>query len=430
MQRRFLIALFAASVLAVVFLPTLTDAQSSRCFAETGYCIEGVIRTYWERNGGLPVFGYPTTELRIETNNDGWTGPTQWFERDRLEDHGAEGVLAGRLGAGLLELQRRPWQTFPKVNNAPQGCRYFAITGHSLCEPFWSYWEQNGGLERFGYPITELFAANLPEWSGTVQYFERRRMEHHTELAGTQYEVLLGLLGNEVRAFAGGTPPQQPTLPPYPAPSPTRVTATPTASPTPLPPTTTPLPTPILPMPTDETADRPGPGVCLTAQDAELVRLVNAYRNANGLPSVAISKSLTHVAQAHVIDLHENEPDSGTDSRGLACNMHSWSNQGDWSPVCYTADHEYASGMWNKPREITKNVYTGDGYEIAYASSGTATAAGALSGWQSSSGHNAVIVERNGWGPWQAMGVAVYEHHAVVWFGKEVDPQGTITECR
>ncbi len=440
MQRRFLLAVFALLFLAIWLLPMVTRAQRTRCFAETGYCIEGVILTYWEQNGGLPVFGYPTTELRVETNNDGWTGPTQWFERDRLEDHGAEGVLAGRLGAGLLELQGRSWRDFPQVSAAPSGCRYFPVTGHSLCEPFQSYWEQNGGLERFGYPITEPFSATLDDWSGTIQYFERRRMEHHTELAGTRYEVLLGLLGNEVRAYASGRP-EQPSVPPaYPAPSaspvvtatplPSPILPTPEVSPSPVPPTATVSPSPVPPTPTAATADYPTPGTCLTAQEAELARLVNDYRNATGLPDVTVSKSLTHVAQAHVLDLHYHEPDSGTDDRGLACNMHSWSDQGEWSPVCYTSDHANAAGMWSKPREITGDVYTGSGYEISYGFSGQASPSGALDAWQNSPGHNGVIIEQDEWGPWQAMGVAVYEHHAVVWFGEEVDPQGTIAVCQ
>ncbi len=436
MQHRFplvKVVLFTFTMLVILFLPFMARAQSSRCFTETGFCIEGVIRAYWEQNGGLAVFGYPTTNLQIETNNDSWTGPTQWFERDRLEDHGSEGVMAGRLGAGLLELQGQLWQTFPTVSNAPQNCRYFAQTRHSMCEPFTSYWEQHGGLERFGYPITEPFHASFNEWSGTVQYFERRRMEHHTDLVGTPYEVLLGLLGNEVRARTGGTPPSGPVstaIVPYPIASSVPPSSIPTASPSSVTPTVVPSSTATAsPTATQAVSSQPDPGVCLTAQDAELARLINAYRSDNGLPAVPVSRSLTHVAQAHVLDLHMNEPDTGTDSRGLTCNMHSWSNKGEWSPVCYTSDHKYAEGMWNKPREITRNIYTGSGYENSYGSSGQADASGALRAWQGSPGHNRVMIELDGWGPWQAMGVAVYEHHAVVWFGKEIDPQGTIAEC-
>ena len=41
---------------------TGTQAQAGRrCFPETGYCIAGPIRDFWERNGGLMVFGFPIT---------------------------------------------------------------------------------------------------------------------------------------------------------------------------------------------------------------------------------------------------------------------------------------------------------------------------------------------------------------------------------
>ncbi len=135
------------------------------------------------------------------------------------------------------------------------------------------------------------------------------------------------------------------------------------------------------------------PSECLSAEEAELVRLINEYRNANGLADVPASRSLTLVAQWHVIDLHENNPDTGQD-HGWACNMHSWSDQHPdlWNPVCYTGDHQYASGMWNKPREITNNVYTSNGYENAYGSSSQATAAGAFNAWKNSPGHNEVIL--------------------------------------
>ncbi len=193
--------LLAVIALSSLLFPFPAQAQSGeRCFPETGYCISGPIREYWERNGGLAVFGYPITAPSIE-QVENWSGPVQWFERDRLEDHSnqGQGVLAGRLGAQLLELQGRPWQSFPTVNSAPTGCVYFEVTRHSLCEPFLSYWRNNGGLERFGYPITEPIRETFGDWTGNVQYFERRRMEHHTEYAGTQYEVLLGLLGSSVR---------------------------------------------------------------------------------------------------------------------------------------------------------------------------------------------------------------------------------------
>jgi hypothetical protein len=46
----------------------------------------------------LMRFGLPLTEAKTETNPDGATVTTQWFERARLELHGTT-VLLGRLGA-------------------------------------------------------------------------------------------------------------------------------------------------------------------------------------------------------------------------------------------------------------------------------------------------------------------------------------------
>lgn len=151
---------------------------------------------YWEQHGGLVQFGYPLGNVRTERVG-GWTGPVQWFERDRLEDHGTQGVMAGRLGVELLDRQGRPWFLFPPTTEIPDQCIYFPETRHTLCEPFLTYWQQQGGLERFGYPITDAFGENVVEgWTGSVQYFERRRLEWHTELSGNP--ILQGLLGREL----------------------------------------------------------------------------------------------------------------------------------------------------------------------------------------------------------------------------------------
>lgn len=210
------VARLALLIMLLAFLGVPPAAGTSahqtgeRCFPETGQCISGSIQTYWEANGGLPVFGYPISAPETITVED-WTGPAQWFERDRLEDHSAEGlgVLSGRLGADLLERQRRPWDTFPTVSGAPPGCQFFPETRHSLCDPFLSYWRQNGGLARFGFPITERFDETIGDWTGTVQYFERRRMEWHLDLAPASM-VQLGLLGRAIyQGYAPISPPQE-----------------------------------------------------------------------------------------------------------------------------------------------------------------------------------------------------------------------------
>src|SRR5205807_222522 len=86
------------------------------------------------------------------------------------------------------------------------GVRWFTRTGHTLRGTFLDYWTRYGGLPRFGYPLTEEFvepAGASGKETLVVQYFERNRFEHHPENAGTPYEVLLGLLGDQLAQKKG-----------------------------------------------------------------------------------------------------------------------------------------------------------------------------------------------------------------------------------
>ncbi len=92
---------------------------------------------------------------------------------------------------------------------ADPNIRYFSETGHNLGYAFRTYWENNGGLAQFGYPLTEEFTEESDTEKGKtflVQYFQRNRFEYHPEFKGTKDEVLLGLLG--VKQTAGRTFPK------------------------------------------------------------------------------------------------------------------------------------------------------------------------------------------------------------------------------
>lgn len=91
--------------------------------------------------------------------------------------------------------------------------------------------------------------------------------------------------------------------------------------------------------------------------------------------------------------------------------------------------------MWDKPRELSS--YKGDGYEIAFYSNFDYTndeefAADALEGWQSSRGHNEIIINNGKWktADWKAMGVGIYKGYTVVWFGELTDTQGKPEVCQ
>ncbi len=97
----------------------------------------------------------------------------------------------------------------PVGNTATQ--HFFPEVGHTLKGAFLKYWQANGGLAIFGYPLSEEFqeTSATDGKTYTVQYFERNRFELHPEFAGTPNEVLLGLLGvvtTKDRNFAPGIP--------------------------------------------------------------------------------------------------------------------------------------------------------------------------------------------------------------------------------
>ncbi len=122
---------------------------------------------------------------------------------------------------------------------------------------------------------------------------------------------------------------------------------------------------------------------------------------------------MTKVARAHAHDLSVNKPVTNT------CNMHSWSDKGEWSSCCYDSSKEAARCMWKKPKEIAG--YKGNGYEIA-ANAGGMTPEQALSLWQNSPAHHAVMINKDQWKkPWRALGIAVEGDYAVAWFGEEAD---------
>jgi hypothetical protein len=215
------VLLALCGLLAPVSAARAQAQAGARCFPETGYCIAGPIRDFWERNGGLMVFGFPITPQQPELIERRPT-QVQWFERSRLELHPENAppydVLIGRMGADRLSQQRRDWKAFPRVAPGPE-CRAFAETGHAICGELLAAWQASGinldgdpsiseneSLGLFGLPLSDA----APERGSdgniyTVQWFERARFELHPENA-PPHNVLLGLLGRELAPRASAPP--------------------------------------------------------------------------------------------------------------------------------------------------------------------------------------------------------------------------------
>lgn len=210
-MKRILSLASIVGVLAVVVvaasLPytTRTSAQTSptnpQYFPETGHTVRAPFVEYFTQTGGVNQHGFPITDDYVDPQ----TGLlVQYFEKSRLEWHPGNpepykvqlGLLGDELGkrAGPVDIARIPAPNDPT-------CLYFTETGHTLCLNFREYFLQNGGLDRFGYPISEFTV----EGGLIVQYFQRARMEWHPEKEPGQ-KVQLGLIGSEQYRYAGLDP--------------------------------------------------------------------------------------------------------------------------------------------------------------------------------------------------------------------------------
>jgi hypothetical protein len=167
--------------------------------AETGHNLGFAFRRFYEAHGGLGIFGLPLTEPFVE---DGLR--VQYFERARFELHPGGAVALTRIGAELTAGRAEPaFQWLPSDPGGAPGMprRYIAASGHTLGGAFGVFWDQQGGVAIFGYPISEEFVE--PGADGAprlVQYFERARFELHTAPDGAGHVVQLGRLGSDLLA--------------------------------------------------------------------------------------------------------------------------------------------------------------------------------------------------------------------------------------
>jgi thermitase len=196
-------------------IPPFAGDANRAYFPETGHSLGGEFKRYWERHGGLAIFGFPTSEEFVEVGSNGQPYTVQYFERHRLEFHPEAAppynVQLSRIGDDVLRLTGRDWFGFPRTGPQPD-CLFFDATGNAVCGSFLNYWRSNGlefdgrggksyeeSLALFGAPISPPQVEEVaPGVFLTVQWFERARFEDHG--GGT---VLLGLLSNEYTRLRG-----------------------------------------------------------------------------------------------------------------------------------------------------------------------------------------------------------------------------------
>ncbi|HET7035088.1 MAG TPA: polysaccharide deacetylase family protein [Thermomicrobiaceae bacterium] len=198
--------------------------QRTRQFIQqlTGYEVRPFFR---------PPFGAYNDQVLIDLQADGYSYNVMWTV-DTLGWQGASvaaitsrtlnaaapgAIVLMHVGAdsqdaaalpGIIDQLRAQGYRFDTVAHllgvpSQSDSRYFPQTGHWLSHGFLRYWEQFGGLTVFGYPITEEFKD--PATGHVTQYFERARFEWQPGAWPARYDVLLGLLGNELSRQRGLT---------------------------------------------------------------------------------------------------------------------------------------------------------------------------------------------------------------------------------
>ncbi len=221
------IACIIVGLLLVSVGQRVYSQTDERCFEETGYCIHGRIREFWEHNDGIRVFGLPIS-AQFETIITGQPYQVQWFERNRLELHPENtapyDVLTGHVGVDYARETNMPNTQPSETNVEDPDCALFEQTGHTVCGAFLDAWHASGleidgqpgtsyadSLALFGLPISEPL--NLTMTDGQkhrVQMFERARFELHPE-NDPPYNVLFGMLGKELLAINPQQPQANPT---------------------------------------------------------------------------------------------------------------------------------------------------------------------------------------------------------------------------
>jgi len=179
------------------------DPATFACFAETGQCIAGRFLDYWREHGGLARNGFPLGPVRGEVLEDGNAYQVQYFERVRMEYHPENpppyDVLLGQFGRRVLRETEGLAPSAGAMAMPRPGQAFFPETGHNVAPDFLAYWQANGGLAQFGYPLSEELQETIDGREYRVQYFERARFERHPENAAP-YDVLLGQFGRRILA--------------------------------------------------------------------------------------------------------------------------------------------------------------------------------------------------------------------------------------
>ena len=191
-----------ALVLGVVAPPVVRAQASVVYFPASGHFLDDAygFLSFWQAHDGERILGFPISEAAA-TDGLGF----QYFERGRLEQavDPANGVTSVRLGQVGAEYAELSWKTFAPPPPRKNTGMLFEASGHTLRAPFLAFWQQHGGEELFGPPISEALWEVTERGRRQVQYFANLRLERDAEQVGTEREIIVGELGRALATLRG-----------------------------------------------------------------------------------------------------------------------------------------------------------------------------------------------------------------------------------
>ncbi|TVR70214.1 MAG: hypothetical protein EA415_13140 [Sphaerobacteraceae bacterium] len=141
-----------------------SNTASARYFSQTHHYIAEPFLSFWDENDGETTIGPPVGPAFAEENG----AQQQYFRYARLELNDEGDVQRGLIGREIFGDPENPPDRSPG-----SGAREFDATGHYIIGTIQDFWDDNGGLNTFGYPISQEFETD----SGYAQYFERALIE-------------------------------------------------------------------------------------------------------------------------------------------------------------------------------------------------------------------------------------------------------------
>ncbi|NIS81490.1 MAG: hypothetical protein GTO14_15095 [Anaerolineales bacterium] len=182
-----ILGIVVVTIVGVVTM-VLGGDPPDRYIPETGHTIDARFVSFYDDHGQDGILGYPISVDFIDPK----TGLlVQYFQNARLELV-PEGENNWKVQFAPLGQMLYGWVDPGENTTIPldSGCKFFPDTRYSVCYYFLEFFDDNGGVEVFGPPISNDYLEN----GVLVQYFQRFKFEYEYSAAPDE-EFRIAALG-------------------------------------------------------------------------------------------------------------------------------------------------------------------------------------------------------------------------------------------